>query len=59
MNIFKRQKIKQKEKLDIISKVYWNNSISDSIYKSLNETNDWNSIKSHYYIQYFIFNLLY
>ena len=41
---FKKTKIKQKEKLDIISKVYWNNSISDSIYKSLNETNDWNSI---------------
>ena len=37
MNTLKRQKIKQKEKLDIISKVYWNNSISDSIYKSLNE----------------------
>jgi len=41
---FKKTNIKQKEKLDIIGKVYWNNSISDSIYKSLNETNDWNSI---------------
>ena len=32
------------EKLKIISDVYENNSISDSIYKILNETNDWNSI---------------
>jgi adenylate kinase family enzyme len=32
------------EKIKIISEVYDNNSISDSIYKILNETNDWNSI---------------
>lgn len=32
------------EKLKIINEVYKNNSISDSIYRILNETNDWNSI---------------
>ena len=32
------------KKINIIYEVYKNNSISDSIYKILNETNDWNSI---------------
>tara|TARA_Y100000996_G_scaffold411908_1_gene396944 strand:+ start:3025 stop:4218 length:1194 start_codon:yes stop_codon:yes gene_type:complete len=32
------------KKINIIYEVYKNNSISDSIYRILNETNDWNSI---------------
>tara|TARA_Y100001935_G_scaffold255184_1_gene266976 strand:+ start:5942 stop:7132 length:1191 start_codon:yes stop_codon:yes gene_type:complete len=40
----KKTNISKSEKIKIIYEIYKNNSISDSIYKILNETNDWNSI---------------
>ena len=36
--------LSKSEKINIIYETYKNNSISDSIYRILNETNDWNSI---------------
>ena len=38
------KELSKKEKVNIIYEIYKNNSISDLIYKILNETNDWNSI---------------
>ena len=38
------KKLSESEKINIIYETYKNNSISDSIYRILNETNDWNSI---------------
>ena len=38
------KELSESEKINIIYETYKNNSISDSIYKILNETNDWNSI---------------
>ena len=40
----KKTNISKSEKIKIIYEIYKNNSISDSIYRILNETNDWNSI---------------
>ena len=40
----KKTNISKSEKIKIIYEIYKNNSISDSIYRNLNETNDWNSI---------------
>jgi len=37
-------KLSKSEKINIIYEIYKNNSIADSIYRILNETNDWNSI---------------
>ena len=36
--------LSKSEKINLIYETYKNNSISDSIYRILNETNDWNSI---------------
>ena len=44
-NFLKKSKIKKEEKIKIIYDVYKNNIVSDNIYKTLNETNDWNSIE--------------
>ena len=40
----KNNNLKNKEKVSIIYDIYKNNSISDFLYKILNETNDWSSI---------------
>ena len=44
-DILKTNKLlKNEKKIQIISKIYENNIISDIIYKNINQTNDWNSI---------------
>ena len=65
-DFLKKAKLTKSEKIKIIYEVYKNNSISDSIYRILNETNDWNSIdhimtfntlSTIYYIQKFNLSL--
>ena len=65
-DFLKKANLTKSEKIKIIYEVYKNNSISDSIYRILNETNDWNSIdhimtfntlSTIYYIQKFNLSL--
>jgi len=65
-DFLKKENLTKSEKIKIIYEVYKNNSISDSIYRILNETNDWNSIdhimtfntlSTIYYIQKFNLSL--
>lgn len=65
-DFLKKANLTKSEKIKIIYEVYQNNSISDSIYRILNETNDWNSIdhimtfntlSTIYYIQKFNLSL--
>jgi hypothetical protein len=65
-DFLKTANLTKSEKIKIIYEVYKNNSISDSIYRILNETNDWNSIdhimtfntlSTIYYIQKFNLSL--
>ena len=65
-DFLKKANLTKSEKIKIIYEVYQNNCISDSIYRILNETNDWNSIdhiitfntlSTIYYIQKFNLSL--